>query len=231
MRANEVTKMLGGSIAIYVVMAACSGGSGPQSAATGDGGGSSSGSMGDALTDPVSQAQADPNQSGTRLKVNFYAGADGSKQSIGSMHDTMRSEDCYFQTAGDGSTRCMPSPDANFSYYADPGCTQGLVLVSSCAGTVMPAYVAGTIGIPSTYPPPPGQSAHLFQLGSPTTPSTPYQLSLNPAPPGACSQYVYKCLAVSPATWTAVTAGSTVYAIGAEIPPTTFVQATKQTEP
>jgi hypothetical protein len=230
MRANEVTKMLGGSVAVYIVMAACSGGSGPQSATTGDGGGSSSGSMGDALTDPVPEAQADPNQSGTRLKVNYYAGADGSKQSAGSMHDSMRNEDCYFQNASDGTTRCMPTA-THVDYYVDAACTQGLVLVSNCAGTVKPTYVAGAIGVPSTYPAPPAESAHLFQLGSTTTVTTPYLLSLNTAPPGACTQFVYTCTAVSTAVWMAATADSTVYGVGAEVPPSAFVQASMRTEP
>ena len=237
MRANEVTKMLGGSIAIYVVMAACSAGSVPQSA-TGDGGGSSSGSMGDGsgsgtvldvLTDPVTEAQADPNQSGTRLKVNYYAGADGSKQTYGNMHDSMRKEDCYFQTASDGTTRCFPLPTP-MSYYSDAACTLGLVLLSNCAGTLKPAYVSGAI-LPSTYPGP----AHLFPLGNATTVATAYQLSVIATAPdaGVCGSagLVYTCVPVSASTWAATTANATVYAVGAEIPPSAFVQATLQAEP
>ena len=42
MRVNEVARLLGGSIAIYVVMAACSAASGPQGFTSNDGGGSGS---------------------------------------------------------------------------------------------------------------------------------------------------------------------------------------------
>src|SRR5260370_16789923 len=138
MRVNEVAKMLGGWMAIYVIMAACSAGSGRQvvassGAASGAGasgslaasGSQSSSGLGvdgsqsesgralvDALTDPVSSAMADATQSGTRLKVKYYAGADGSKQFFG-LHDSQLNVDCNFITAADGVSRSLP--DGAFS--------------------------------------------------------------------------------------------------------------------
>jgi hypothetical protein len=113
MRTKDAAKMLGGSIAIYFIMAACGQGVGPSGglsmtgmgasgslAASGamaggkdasqgvasegsaESGGSSSmfdaARIVDALSDPVSIAKADDDQSGTRLKVKRYVGTDGS---------------------------------------------------------------------------------------------------------------------------------------------------------
>lgn len=239
MHGNEVARMLGGSIAIYVVMAACGAGGGSPTAASGDGGGASSGAVGDGsgsgslldvLTDPVSEAQADPNQSGTRLKLNYYAGADGSKQVAASMHDTMLNVDCYFQTAVDGTTRCLPLGTAT-NYYSDANCTQPLAVVSTSAGTVTPQYVTAQIGLPS-YPPP--TATHYFPLGGKTSVGTGYQATLTyvAGDGGTCNTgaYVYECTAVTPSAWGCLEANSTVYAPSAETPPSAFVQATTQTE-
>jgi hypothetical protein len=79
------------------------------------GGGSSSGGTAlddsggrgilDALTDPVTEASAAPNQSGSRLKAKYYVGSDGSKTFTG-MHDSMLNVDCNFIQASDSTTRC-----------------------------------------------------------------------------------------------------------------------------
>ena len=101
MRMQETAKMIGGSIAVYVIMAACSASSGtivpPQgddggqvggnsssggAASDGSGGGAlADGARGilDAWTDPVTTASADTTQSGSRLKLQYYVGSDGSK--------------------------------------------------------------------------------------------------------------------------------------------------------
>lgn len=139
--------MLGGSIAIYVIMAACSAGSGPGLTLSNDGGTTSSSSSGgdgsggvlDALTDPVGSAKADPTQSGTRLKVKYYAGSDGSQQ-VSLMHDSQRNEDCSFQLAADGNIRCLPSGAEAYVYFADSGCSQHLAIVVNSSCTTPPTY-------------------------------------------------------------------------------------------
>ena len=118
MQAKEVGKMLAGSVAIYMIMAACSAAGGPQAFLSGDAdaSGSSGGTKGDgsggvldALTDPISEASADPSQSGTRLKLKYYAGADGSKLSAG-LHDSQLNVDCYYSyPMSDGTLRCVPN--------------------------------------------------------------------------------------------------------------------------
>lgn len=116
MRAREAVQMLGGSILIYVIMAACSGAERP-----GLLGGTS-----------VSEAKADGNASGTRLKVKRYAGADGSSLLV-SLHDSQLNVDCGFSTAADGcapalrdpiggcvrAAACITRPDGHWPFYRE----------------------------------------------------------------------------------------------------------------
>jgi hypothetical protein len=242
MNTKEAIKLVGGSITIYVIMAACSATSGPLGSSSGDGGqgdgtassGGSSASGGggilDALTDPVPEANADPDQSGTRLKAKFYGGTDGSKEFIG-WHDSQRNEDCSVYPALDGTTRCMPTA-VTASYYADSNCTQpiALVTVPACGAATAPGYVRAT-GVPST---PPIGGGHVFPVGSPASlPASAYTVGgTYAADAGACGPvFMYSCIAVAAAAWTSVTSTSTGYTVGAELPPSTFVQMTIQTEP
>jgi hypothetical protein len=220
MQAREAAKMLGGSIAIYVIMAACSAGQpggftlqdGSVSNGSGSGGASggvsSSGSDGtnilDALTDPVPTAAADPTQSGTRLKVNYYAGTDGSKQPTGNMHDSMLNVDCSFLTASDGTLRCMPS-GTGLTGFVDSGCTQPLAIRTK--GCSAPAY-----GVKPVTACDAGDVWHVFPITGAYSGASYYS-----GAPGAC--------AASP------TSGLTaydLYSTGAELPPSTFAQATIQ---
>jgi len=249
MNTKEAIKLVAGSTTIYVIMAACSATSGPVGSSSGDGGpgqgdgtassssGGSSASGGggilDALTDPVPEASADPNQSGTRLKVNYYAGADGSKQSTGTMRDSMLNVDCYFSKASDGTMRCMPVATATTvgaSVYADGGCTQPIALVSQCPGTTTPTQVSASIGTSG--------AIHTFALGSVITASSVYYFALtanaNACNPGGLNGYSYTCTPYPASAWATLQTNSTAYGVGAEIvppSPSTFVQATIQTEP
>ncbi|MGH7434680.1 MAG: hypothetical protein ACRENE_03320, partial [Polyangiaceae bacterium] len=234
MRASETARMVGGSIVVYVVMAACSatnaqqfnlgddGGSSDDGAVAGDStgvsghdgsnggsgsGGGSGGTIFDALTDPVPTAKADGYQSGTRLKLRYYAGADGSK-SYSSMHDTQLNLDCYFSAASDGTSRCLPTGSATIAlFFGDSGCTQPLAYTpTGCAG-----------GTP-TY-------------GGKTGASCPYATTVYSIL-GAFSGTAYEgspasCIAAS----SALLAPYTLYLLGAVVPPSTFVQGTLQTEP
>jgi hypothetical protein len=240
MRIPEPLKYLSGSIAIYYIMAACSspsgggpgataksgssgGSSGSTSSASGSGGttsssgaASSSGTSSSGATSsgsPVPDANADETQSGSRLKANYYVGGDGSKQFVGYFTDTARNnEHCYFSTAADGSTRCLPivgDASANYSggpFFSDAACTTTIAL-SSCS---TPAYVAENEtggGCPVAI------NTHIFALGS-TYAGTVYQ--------GGAT------------TCTAVTAsalkGYVLFSVGPEVPASSFQQATIQTD-
>ncbi|MCA9646486.1 MAG: hypothetical protein H6718_10135 [Polyangiaceae bacterium] len=122
--------------AIYVVMAACSSAGSSGSPHHGPGGGGSGGS----LTDPVPNATA--NESGSRLRANYYAGQDGSRQFVG-WHDTQRNEDCTMRNTKEGP-RCLPVlaaadiVDWDSNEYSDPECTVVAYNARSyrCEGTV-----------------------------------------------------------------------------------------------
>jgi hypothetical protein len=73
--------------------------------------------------------------SGTRLRVRYHAGADGSREFLG-FFDNQRNENCYFQKASDGLTRCLPSTKAVYfsyggGYYADAACSQRILPVQA----------------------------------------------------------------------------------------------------
>jgi hypothetical protein len=225
MKAKEGLKLLFGSVVVYVVMAACASG-GPGSAggfgsgsSEGDGSGSSgsgapndSGGAGilDALTDPVSEAKADTNQSGSRLKAKYYVGTDGSRQFSG-WHDSMLNADCNFYPASDGSTRCMPGTPAS-SVFSDAGCAQRAMGVTK--GCVPEAYalVVNTVNAGSTCG---AYFYRVFPVG------------------GLYSGTLYT------GTPTTCTAGGTAsaqptidyYSLGSEVALSTFVAATVQTDP
>jgi hypothetical protein len=220
--------MLAGSLAIYAIMAACSAASGPSGHAAGEGGsGGGSGSSGsasgdgssgilDALTDPVSEASADPYQSGSRLKAKYYAGADGSKQFLG-WHDATLDLDCTFQPTADGWVRCIPTWTGfggnvtPYTAFSDSGCSQRVALAggSFCS---TPTWASWTD--PGSACGPGG--AHLAKMGTVLTHAPAQLYSLQPD--GSCAG-------------SAVPSGETVFSLLPESAPSTFVQATIQTEP
>jgi hypothetical protein len=246
MRAKETARLVGGSIAVYVIMAACSAASGPNgftpsgqaqghgsSGGTSSGGTSSgstpedgsggaiddgsgtgsahdgmaSGSSGilDAFTDPVPTASADSTQSGTRLKASYYVGSDGSK-TFSTMHDNQLNVDCSFATASDGTIRCLPTGGASVgSYYADSGCSQALAYAYVPCGST-PSYATQYLGSSGRCN---GYMSHLFPVS------------------GAFSGTVYSG---APSSCVATTTPYSVYSIGSELAPSTFVQATVQTD-
>ena len=213
MNVNEVGKLLGGSIVVYVVMAACSAASTPQFISTDGGGGSSGGATGDgsggvldALTDPVSSASADPNQSGTRLKLKYYAGADGSKLAAG-MHDSMLSLDCQFLTMSDGTLRCVPVAGEALieNDYSDAACSKPLGIAIGCTGSAAYVYQESGCGVFHIFPVTGAYSGTSYYSGTPSSCSGPSPVSALPA-------------------------GYGLVTYGAELPPSTFVQATVQTE-
>jgi hypothetical protein len=203
-----------GSIVVYLVVAACSGmGTSPVS----DGGGTASSGgpasdgasrVLDAITDPVPSASADTYASGSRLKVQYYAGADGSKAFAG-MYDSQRNEACSFVTAADGSTRCLPvaAPSASLGvYYADASCSSPLAYAAS--GCTSPLYGNEFVSAACS-----GQGMyHIFQLGPAVNPPMVYLKS------GTV------CAAQQPTT------AFVYYTVGPEIMPPSFAAGTLQTE-
>lgn len=247
MRTKEAARMVMGSITIYVVMAACSASSGTQSTGSNDGGAhhgaSGSGSGGgvvedgsggepiedgsgksiiDAITDPVSEASADSTQSGSRLKAQYYAGADGSKLSLG-LYDSQLNVSCYYETASDGTLRCVPSTAANvglYGYYADSGCSQPLAVASAGSGCAAPAYAYSYVassGCATVW--------HVFPISAPYTATSYFMLTDTFLPDGG----IGKTCTASPVS--GLGASTSLYTVGAELPPSTFVEATLQTEP
>ncbi len=231
-----------GSIFVYLfvacasaVMTQPSGSSNPDASTNGSTTGNSSGSiLGDssslmsmadavidAVTDPVSTASADQPTSGTRLKAQWYVGSDGSKAQAG-WYDSQLQVNCGFETASDGTTRCLPQPTpfaataaepvvaATGVYYADSACTEP---VAGAYAACQPQYAyLGTYGTC-------GQVSYtIYSIGE--------QVS---------SYYTGGALAdggkTCSTTATAVPAGYAYFTLGVVVPPSTFVQATLQTDP
>ena len=247
MNAKSVARYTVGSMLVYVVVAACSSGSMRSQAALTDGGNvgvdvtatdgqpeevgmvdalsDTAKSIMDAVTDPVSEAAADPFLSGTRLKAKYYAGADGSKQFL-TMFDSMLSVDCTFQYAVDGMIRCLPvggglpggSPVSAlaqfgvYALYADAGCTT--LLGVAPAPSALKYVVAPD---PTVQTPPGGTAYRVYPVVAPYTGTT-YQK----AGPGPTQCIVQASNAG---------AGSSFYSAGAEVPAGSFAQATVMVEP
>ena len=175
---------------------------------TGDG----PGLAGDGSPFDIASAQADT--SGSRLKVKYMVGSDGTKVPYGGLHDTMLNVDCSWLSAHDGATRCMPLSGAAIdiqSVFSDSGCTQAIVLATK--GCVAPVYAyratpSGGACASSQY--------FIFSVGAAFTGANYYSKS------GA------NC---TTAPTTSLTASYDPYAEGAEVPPSTFVAGTSQTDP
>jgi hypothetical protein len=221
MRARETGKTLGGSIVVYIIVAACSG-----AGVTGSPGPDAG--VADGLTNPIADAKADVNQSGSRLKVKNYVGTDGSIV-FARMHDSQLNVDCDFQNTADGTTRCIPEADTTAT-FSDAACTQPVLLVSDCATTIPTCVSAGILNTTTG-----AVVASYFSIGATTTVQALYQVTnqvMNPAA-SMCSgaSYTGSCTAVPAATMTGLLANSKAYAVGPVIPPSMFVQATLQTDP
>ncbi len=238
MDAKDVLKLVSGSCAVYSIMAACGSGTSPQSLTSGDGGGgSSSGSKGDGsggvlgdgagslldvFTDPTPTANADQSQSGTRLKLQYYAGADGSKQVAG-MFDSQLNVPCSFGKASDGVIRCLPAPSTTTvtaitaNLFSDAKCSQPVgVTTSPCSQT--PSQISVTVTDTNSCT----ATTTIYQAGPQFTGPL-YQLSSS-----TCTAYGMAAEA------TLISEGWKFYQLGSQIQPpdpTQYVEATLQTEP
>lgn len=80
------------------------------------------------------------NRSGTRIRLRYLETPDGARVVTG-VRDAQRDEDCAFQLAADGATRCLPAATELGAFYADAGCSQPVAIVSDCYDA--PKYLSG----------------------------------------------------------------------------------------
>jgi hypothetical protein len=161
--------------------------------------------MWDAMTDPVPDASADP-VSGTRLKAKYRSGSDGSKGYIPSLwYDSQRQEDCAFAVAGDGVERCIPS-GLSVVAFSDAACTQAIAMDSTGCVTKYAIQRDRPAGCNTVGP------TRIFELGAKSTATNIYL------------QAGTQCIS------TMAPAGSALYAVGAEVPPTAFLEGTIKTD-
>jgi hypothetical protein len=201
MRTLEAAKMLGGAIVVYVAVAARGSGADPGRPAPGGPGGNKLSAVPTALASPVN---------GTRLKVRTYVASDGSALPTYDLHDSLLDVECSFSRAADDMTRCLPSVEP-VQFFSDPACAQP-VAGTPCASRA-PRYVFQETRGSSCGP----EAMHILPVG------------------GAYSGPVYTkthrdrrelCAAV-----TASYASFSYFTVGAEVPPSEFVEATLQTAP
>jgi hypothetical protein len=131
---------------------------------------------------------------------------DGAKQLSG-WHDTTLNIDCSFGLAADGMTRCVPTDvaDAITLRFGDAACTIPVAYYNNSCGGSVPSYVRqfGEGTCPST-------GDHYFAVGMPYT--TVYFQSGSSCVAQAADQF------------------PSYYAIGSEVPPSTFQPATLDIE-
>jgi hypothetical protein len=207
MRVFNVAKLFAGSCVVYVVMAACSAYSGQP----GDAPASSSGDPPPIAStgDPVPNALAEGFKSGSRLKLRFWEGSDGSRQFI-DFFDTQLQTPCFVggNKTSDGKTRCLP-PMSGELYFSDAACTIPLAYAVDKALDPQPK-VASVVGMS-------GVAEH-YALGALMTPPSTAYSSREGFPGGeSCAE-------------AAIGATRNAYAVGAPLAPTAFVEMTTKRE-
>ena len=142
--------------------------------------------------------------SGTRLQAIWLVAADGAQQ-FEKWHDTQLNLDCSFAIAADGVLRCLPRnaplADGNSSGYADSACKQPVAYSDS---TCLVPYV---LGMDRSVCP---SRQHVYSRGS-TVPAMHYGNWDGPCTP--------------------VDYGGSFYALGPEVPASTFASATYTSGP
>jgi hypothetical protein len=79
--------------------------------------------------------------SGTRLKIRYLEGADGSKQFVG-WYDSMRDDVCTHTRHADGRVRCLPPAGATVLNYSDSSCI--VRIAHGTKGAPAPKYAAAS---------------------------------------------------------------------------------------
>jgi hypothetical protein len=208
MRGKILLQLVSGSIAIYAIMAACSQ-SGPSGSAPGSG--LDGAAVLDAVTDPVPQDSVDPNQSGSRLKAHYRGGTDGSK-AFAWVYDSMLNFSCDLSgLAADGTARCLPADVSSIGWFnfLDAACSQPVLALRN--GCAPPGYL--TISDQHAGP----QARHAYRVGNPVTPANVYTLVSSSDGGMTCGLLTRS-------------GGCCYYSLGAELPPSAFVQISVQRE-
>lgn len=186
-------------------------------------------SLNETLRNPVPPARADI--SGTRLKTKYIAGADGLRFADADvMWDSNLETDCNFRTAADGTTRCLPlGPDPSWGafgwgylVFTDDACTDALMWVpptSPGCPAVVPSYVINYTDPPYCSGEPVRE--HIYPVGAVIPPPGAAGYRLDES--GAC---VSGAAMPSPGT-----APPGAYAVGAEIPASSFAAGTAGIDP
>jgi hypothetical protein len=87
---------------------------------------------------------------GSRLVSQWLIADDGTRVPGDTIHDTMRDQDCYLQTWGDGMTRCTSAQ--GFVVFSDAACTQPVVIDAQVtAGAIATKYDPGGCGVTTAY--------------------------------------------------------------------------------
>ena len=96
------------------------------------------------VVSPVPNAMADQWYTpGARLKLEYYAAADGATQFAG-WYDSQRKEECSFTFGSDWQLHCMPAAGATMTvYFSDAQCSVALATSSSSPS----AYAASVDGL------------------------------------------------------------------------------------
>jgi hypothetical protein len=126
---RNTVRVRGAGFACYVIVAACA--SAQDQTSKGDGG------LVDFVRDAMGPKKVEASEIGTRLKAKRYVGADGSKQFV-TWFDSARNEDCYFSSASDGKTRCLPTGPYVGVYFSNATCTTRLAYQG--VGCAAPKY-------------------------------------------------------------------------------------------
>lgn len=178
-----------------------------------DGTGNAPGSNGGtSIMNPVPDALAFP-ESGSRLKVRTVSGSDGSANLIaGQFYDSELDDNCSPGRAADGVTRCLPNADGLVGlFFSDSGCSIPVAaLTKGCSAPKHMRWVK--TGATCTT----GSTTSVALIGSQYVPTELYY-----GTPESCG------------TLTAALSSYNdlydFYAVGAELPASTFVQVTEGT--
>jgi hypothetical protein len=219
MRIVDTAKLVVGSCVVYLVVGACAAAydeQGKNMPPPTENGTSSSGAPtpstpGPSPTNPVPNAMADGFRSGTRLKLRFHEGEDGSRQFI-DFFDTKYQTNCTVgesQKTIEGKTRCLPLRVGTM-YFSDAQCKSPVVY------TVNKAQVQPKIGVMIVYGASFAYQEHYSLQGLVNPPATGYTLS---PIGGQCSN-----------SQSTIPAGDNYYAVGTPLAPTEFVEMTIKNE-
>lgn len=155
------------------------------------------------MMNPVGDADAE--ESGSRIKAKRIVGADGSKQFEG-WYDTNLKVECSYLMMSDGKLHCIPEYAATIG-FSDSACTMPVIglIIQGCPPPPIAGYISSTLMC--------GYSYAARTVGPPV------------------SQSMYYSNFGGPCVSSPISSPFTVYATGAELPPSMFVAATVVQDP